>query len=69
MTWGDPDAIAAKCPIQVPNALCFDPADPPTAVAQIAWSERHAPDVEGLSPGEREEQSRAFLTSLRFEPE
>ena len=66
---GVPGAIGEKWPMQVRTALCFDPADPPTAVVQIAWSERHAPDVEGLSPGEREDQSRAFLTTLRFEPQ
>lgn len=65
---GVPGAIGEKWPIQVRTALCFDPAVPPTVVVQIAWSERHAPDVEGLSPGEREQQARAFLTTLRFEP-
>lgn len=71
-TWTDlgvPGAIGEKWPMQVRSALCFDPADPPTTVVQIAWSERHAPDVEGLTTSEVDRQSRAFLTSLRFEPE
>lgn len=66
---GVPGAIGEKWPMQVRSALCFDPADPPGAVVQIAWSERHAPDVGGLTTSEVDSQSRACLSSLRFEPE
>lgn len=69
MDLGVPGAIGEKWPMQVRSALCFDPADPPTAVVQIAWSERHAPEVDGLTAGEVDRQSRAFLSTLRFEPE
>jgi hypothetical protein len=66
---GVPGAIGEKWPMQVRSALCFDPADPPTALVQLAWSERHAPEVDGLTASEVDSQSFAFLSTLGFEPE
>ena len=66
---GVPGSVGEEWPASVRSAVCFDPADPPTAVVLIAWSARHAPDIEGLEWSEVERQSRAFLSSLEFETE
>jgi hypothetical protein len=70
-TWldiGVPRAIGEEWPARARSALCFDSAEPPAAIALIAWSERHAPDIDGLADEEVERQSLSVLSSLQFEP-
>lgn len=68
-TWVDVQVAGAegeKWPVFQQAIACFDPASPPTRLAMLTWSERHAPGVEPLSNAERTEHIGGFLESLAF---
>jgi hypothetical protein len=71
-TWldlGVPGAEGEEWPTQARSALCFDRGEPPAAVVMMAWSEQHHPDIGALAGGQAEQQSREFISSLKFETE